>query len=820
MSTVKVGGDESVRVPKLEANGANWVLYKARLTWAADAKGLAGHLDGTSLKPAAPPGAAGSSTTATAGASQTATAPTTRPRSASASGTTMATSGTATATSPDPAMVQYKADLADWNKGEASVKQLIASTIPDSLFMKIRDQPTARDVWKKIAEAFEKKSRMVVIDLRRRLQDTSCEETEDVRAHLTKLMEMREDLAAMGQPPSDDDFYAIIIGSMPNSYESYFSALSATSRATGIILSPDDLMDGLIDEYDRRKHKGGKKKKSGANTNDAALYTSEKKSNKKSIECHNCHKKGHKKADCWAPGGGKEGQGPKGKGKAKENASTAETKQKEKDEAWLAYVPARVDDDMFADLPDLQSVSDSSEESDDRAWISDDDDFSDFSSEGDPHEHDESTSFYGAMLAQEQLEDEVILFDSGASRHMSPYRHLFVTYQRIPERPINAADNHVFKAVGRGDMYITVPNGASTTRVLLRDVLHAPTMGATLVSVSRISAAGKTVSFEKDGCHIKNSDGEAVAHIRPSNGLYRITNRATETAAATTEGGDDEDGARVVTIDEWHRAMGHISHEVAKEMLAKGAVTGVKLDSTSATEKTVCDSCQAAKMTRKPIARERVRPRATEVGAELHSDLWGPAPVQTLGGRRYNGLFLDDHSRYTFTHLQQTKDETFNSYKKVEAFLKTQKGTQVKCLHTDRGGEYLSTEFTDYLAEKGTIRKLTTHDTPEYNGVAERANRTLIEKVRAMLHDSGLPNALWGEALHHAVYLKNRTPTNANSGKTPYEIFWGKKPNVEHLHPWGIKVRVHTPGGSKLSERATVARWVGFDEETDANRIY
>ncbi|RDX47714.1 hypothetical protein OH76DRAFT_1316774, partial [Lentinus brumalis] len=132
MSTVKVGGDESVRVPKLEANGANWVLYKARLTWAADAKGLAGHLDGTSLKPAAPPGAAG---------------------------------GTATATSPDPAMVQYKADLADWNKGEASVKQLIASTIPDSLFMKIRDQPTARDVWKKIAEAFEKKSRMVVIDL-------------------------------------------------------------------------------------------------------------------------------------------------------------------------------------------------------------------------------------------------------------------------------------------------------------------------------------------------------------------------------------------------------------------------------------------------------------------------------------------------------------------------------------------------------------------------------------------------------------------------------------------------------------------------------
>ncbi|KAI0349163.1 hypothetical protein OH77DRAFT_1415499, partial [Trametes cingulata] len=71
-----------------------------------------------------------------------------------------------------------------------------------------------------------------------------------------------------------------------------------------------------------------------------------------------------------------------------------------------------------------------------------------------------------------------------------------------------------------------------------------------------------------------------------------------------------------------------------------------------------------------------------------------------------------------------------------------------------------------------------------------------------------------------AVYLKNRTPTRALDGKTPFEAFWGWKPNLAHLHLWGCRVRVHAPGGSKLSGRAEEGRWVGFDEESDAHRVY
>lgn len=102
----------------------------------------------------------------------------------------------------------------------------------------------------------------------------------------------------------------------------------------------------------------------------------------------------------------------------------------------------------------------------------------------------------------------------------------------------------------------------------------------------------------------------------------------------------------------------------------------------------------------------------------------------------------------------------------------------IKILHSDRGGEYLGKEFILHLKSADTKQKLTVHDTPQHNGVAERLNWTLLEKVHAMLHDSGLPHFLWGEAVHHAMWLKNRTPTKALDGAMPLEAATGKRPNL------------------------------------------
>jgi len=182
--------------------------------------------------------------------------------------------------------------------------------------------------------------------------------------------------------------------------------------------------------------------------------------------------------------------------------------------------------------------------------------------------------------------------------------------------------------------------------------------------------------------------------------------------------------------------------------------------------------------------------------------------------------FTDDHTPYTCLYLQSAKSETFESYKTYEAWLQTQHDTQVKHLRSDRGGEYLSDEFSQHLKTRGTEQKLTTHDMPQHNRVAEQLNQTLVKRVRAVLHTSGLLKNLWGEAIKHAVYVKNRTATSALDGKMPYEMLHSKKPNLMDLPVWVTKVWVHDPSGSKLDPHAWEGRWIGVDAETGAHRVY
>ncbi len=89
-----------------------------------------------------------------------------------------------------------------------------------------------------------------------------------------------------------------------------------------------------------------------------------------------------------------------------------------------------------------------------------------------------------------------------------------------------------------------------------------------------------------------------------------------------------------------------------------------------------------------------------------------------------------------------------------------------------------------------------------------------------MLHAAELPKNLWGEALKHAVWLKNRTLTRSLDGKTPYKMLHGEKPNLRDLHKFGCKVWVHDADGSKLDGRARVGHWLGFDGDSSGHRIY
>jgi hypothetical protein len=227
-------GEYFVRLPKCNSDGTNWIIYRNRFGFAADAAGLGDHLDLIKHEPIKPIAPVPRPTTPVEG--QAAVEPQLTPEQHRDHGA---------------ALEVYFRVLSEWQSGEAIVKQGIAGTIPDSLFLKVKNENTAAKMWAKVKDEFEKKSKMMVVDLRRKMQEEKCAEGQDVRAHLTKLQGYREDLIAMGAGPTDEDFIAIIMGSLPMSYDPYLAALSATSSLLSTSLTPDAYIRGIQDEADR-----------------------------------------------------------------------------------------------------------------------------------------------------------------------------------------------------------------------------------------------------------------------------------------------------------------------------------------------------------------------------------------------------------------------------------------------------------------------------------------------------------------------------------------------------------------------------------------
>ena len=681
-----------------------------------------------------------------------------------------------------------------WEDDDEAVKSLIMHSIPDDFFNRIKEGKDAREWWDSLKKICQGRSRTLIIDLSRKLQNTHCGEDDDVRAHFAKLANLREQLAAIGETITDHQYTNILLASLPQCYAMGVCAMTTNADDNGKDIDPENIIKHITNDYDKRLI-------SEIKPDDQAFTASTQHNmkDKRNLECFNCKKKGHIKADCWAKGGGKEGQRPQ-RGKKRDN------KDKNKDNAAGA-TDTGDDIESWAVL-----VSDSEEdlyEQDGKSWSFVEEEYS-----ADEDSLEDSEDLYEALSEDSQDQamnasgnTEAELYDSGASRHTTPYRHRFTNYRTITPRPITAADKRVFYAIGTGDYQIQVPNGATTTPVVLRDAFHAPDIGMTVVSVSRIAKAGYKVLFDEDRCKIMDKNDKVIGNISVSNnGIYKVL----RAGAATLEQVD------LITL---HRRLGHVSVSAIRNLIRNDIVAGLQLlDDTSPF---FCESCEYAKTTRKAINKERQAATASAFGDEIHSDLWGPSPTLTIGGRKYYATFTDDYSRYTSIELLKSKDETLNAYKTFAAWAQTQHNVKIKRLRSDRGGEYTGGDFTKFLQEQGTERRLTTHDTPQHNGVAESLNRRLLERVRAMLHYAELPKNLWGEAIMFAVWLKNRTSTRALGNVTPFERLYGNKPDLGGVPEWGQRVWVHNDKGSKLDARALEARWVGFDREsTHAHRVY
>jgi transposase InsO family protein len=390
--------------------------------------------------------------------------------------------------------------------------------------------------------------------------------------------------------------------------------------------------------------------------------------------------------------------------------------------------------------------------------------------------------------------------DSAATAHMEPDISRFAHYTRLPE-PIRVklADNHVVMAPGWGTVRLALQYKNTSTDWDF-DFLHVPDLRCTLISVSCLASERISFISTSKGGILSANDGHGppLAHVHPRDGLYMLdatytTGNAAASAMLVTS------PSTALSLHTWHRRLGHASFSTV--LKASEHADGISIDPASllpasdGADSIHCVSCVMGKHKRSPFPTSTRRASAP---AELvHSDVWGPVNVASSSGDSYFVVFTDDYTRYSLVYLMRAKSDVFELFRKFVPWMETQSGGRIKRLRSDNGGEYVSREFLQYLAERGIEHEVTMPYTPQQNGVAERNHQTVVTRALSCHHQSGFPRSFWGWAILNSAHLKNVLPSSALGGRSPFEAFYGRKPDLSYLRPFGCLAYSHIPDATR-----------------------
>ena len=253
-------------------------------------------------------------------------------------------------------------------------------------------------------------------------------------------------------------------------------------------------------------------------------------------------------------------------------------------------------------------------------------------------------------------------------------------------------------------------------------------------------------------------------------------------------------------------------------MISKNLVDGLVLNSKT-TPDPICEPCLAGKMHANPFTPSQHR--ATELLELIHTDVH-EIGVTSSSGYNYWISFIDDHSQFKVLVPMKRKSDAFSAFKSFKAYAENKTGKKIKCLRIDKGGEYMSNEFGSFLDACGIVRQYTCRNRPQQNGVAEWANRLFAERIVALLNESGLSKKFWVECLAALVHVLNACPTSALVGKTPSEVWHGRKPDVSHLRVWGCLAYVHIQKDKreKLGSHMEKCVFIGYPDGYKGWKFY
>nr|GFC68735.1 Gag-Pol polyprotein [Tanacetum cinerariifolium] len=196
----------------------------------------------------------------------------------------------------------------------------------------------------------------------------------------------------------------------------------------------------------------------------------------------------------------------------------------------------------------------------------------------------------------------------------------------------------------------------------------------------------------------------------------------------------------------------------------------------------------------------------------LHMDLCGPMRVESVNGKKYIFVIVDDYSRFTWVKFLRSKDETPMFIIKFLKMIQVRLKVRVRRIRTDNGTEFVNQMLRDYYEEVGISHETSVACSLQQNVVVERRNRTLIEAARTMLTYAQAPLFLWAEAVATVCFTQNRSIIRLRHGKTLYELLHSKQPDLSFFHVFGALCYPTNDSENvgKLQPKADIGIFIGY----------
>jgi hypothetical protein len=417
-----------------------------------------------------------------------------------------------------------------------------------------------------------------------------------------------------------------------------------------------------------------------------------------------------------------------------------------------------------------------------------------------------SSHFTFTNAKKENYDQNGYYLDSGATKHYVRDRNDLHDYEVIQDTCTVGSGDDV-EVIGRGTliMEMRLPDGKTNT-VTFKEVNHAPEMIANLISSSRLDK-GDTSLVQKNGQTTVFSNEQTVFQaVKTQIGLYKINGIVKRS---------NESGAALISTSKtslWHRRMGHLGFDNLKRLANEDLVHGeIKLDGK---EEMVCETCAMGKQTRRTFETS-INPHSKYPLDLVHIDIV-VLNIRSRLNEKYALALTDDMSSAKFVFPLEKKSDAVVKLKEWLPWAQRMTDRKLKCIRSDNAQEFIQGNMQKFLSSIAVEQQVTQAYEHEQNGKIERAIRTLLEKARCMLLESGLPKAYWRDAITAAAFVANRSPVKGLK-MTPIELFTGIKPTITKIRVFGTTCWARRPtefigGRNKLNSRSIKAKLLGYTQ--------